>query len=112
MGFWEVLDELVVNHRILIDRPEGSPHPRFPESIYPLDYGYLDGTRGGDGSGIDVWSGSNDQKKVVGVIITIDLLKSETEIKILIGCTDEEVETALSYLNTYTQSGILVKREG
>jgi len=110
MGFWEALDELVEKHRIVIDRPEGSPHPRFPGSIYPLDYGYLDGTRGEDGSGIAVWRGSLDQKAVVGVIITIDLLKSETEIKILVGCTDEEVETALSYLNTYTQSGILVKK--
>jgi len=112
MGFWEALDELVEKHEIIIDRPEGSLHPRFPESIYPLDYGYLDGTRGGDGSGIDVWRGSLGQKAVVGVIITLDLLKSETEIKILIGCTDEEVEIVLSHLNTYTQSGILVKREG
>ncbi len=112
MGFWEALDELVGKHRIVIDRPEGSSHPRFPESIYPLDYGYLDGTSGGDGSGIDVWRGSMDHKAVVGVIITIDLLKSDTEIKILVGCTDDEVETVLSYLNSYTQSGILVKREG
>jgi len=39
------------------------------------------------------------------------LLKSDTEVKILVGCTDEEVEIVLRYLNSYTQSGILVKRE-
>ena len=111
MTFWDALDEIVEKHRIVIDRPEGSPHPRFPDSIYPLDYGYLDGTSGGDGSGIDVWRGSNNQKTVVGTIITIDLLKSDKEVKILVGCTDEEVEIVLRYLNSYTQSGILVKRE-
>ena len=111
MDFWEALDALVGKYALVIDRPKGSPHPRFPESIYPLDYGYLDGTGGGDGSGIDVWRGSVHETTVVGAIFTVDPLKAETETKILVGCTEEEIETVLRYHNTYSQSGILVKRE-
>ena len=33
-----------------IDRPLGSSHPRHPEMIYPINYGYVDGVIGGDGA--------------------------------------------------------------
>jgi inorganic pyrophosphatase len=53
-AFWLRLDELVAGCGLVIDRPKGSPHPRYPDFFYPLDYGYLDGTRSADGDGIDV----------------------------------------------------------
>ena len=31
-----------------IDRPPGSVHPRHPEMIYPVNYGYVDGVFAGD----------------------------------------------------------------
>ena len=52
--FWNHLTELVRSHPIVIDRPKGTTHPRYPSFYYPLDYGYLDGTSGGDGQAIDV----------------------------------------------------------
>ena len=52
--FWRALDALVAGSEIVIDRPRGSAHPRYPDVIYPLDYGYLAGTRAADGDGIDV----------------------------------------------------------
>jgi inorganic pyrophosphatase len=39
--FWCRLDDLVAHSRLCIDRPRGSPHPRYPAFVYPLDYGYL-----------------------------------------------------------------------
>ena len=42
--FWERLDALLAQSRIVIDRPRGSHHPRFPQIVYEIDYGYLDGT--------------------------------------------------------------------
>ena len=39
--FWKALDELVNSSEIVIDRPRGSAHPRFPNFIYKVDYGYL-----------------------------------------------------------------------
>lgn len=57
--FWTALDALVAQSRVVIDRPRGSAHPRYPHVVYPLDYGYLDGTSSMDGAGIDVWRGSD-----------------------------------------------------
>ena len=41
MDFWDALDQLTADSEIVIDRPKGSAHPRFPNFIYPVDYGYL-----------------------------------------------------------------------
>ena len=87
--FWQAIDELVSQSEIVIDRPKGSAHPRYPDYIYPLDYGYLKDTSAMDGSGIDVWVGSGE-KKVDALVCTVDLLKRDSEIKILIGCTAAE----------------------
>ncbi|MBQ8161536.1 MAG: GNAT family N-acetyltransferase [Clostridia bacterium] len=38
-----------------VDRPLGSAHPRHPEMIYPLNYGYVDGVCAGDGAEQDVY---------------------------------------------------------
>ena len=55
--FWDAIDKLVVESKIVIDRPRNSRHPRYSDFIYPVDYGYLDGTTSADGGGIDVWYG-------------------------------------------------------
>ncbi len=41
----------------------------------------------GDGQGIDVWLGSSGARGVTGVLSTIDLLKRDIEIKLLLGCS-------------------------
>ena len=51
--FWNALDELVETSEIVIDRPKGSIHPRFPDFIYRVDYGYLRDTSSMDGAGIE-----------------------------------------------------------
>ena len=48
--FWNALDELVNTSEIVIDRPKGSAHPRFPDFIYRVDYGYLKNTSSMDGA--------------------------------------------------------------
>jgi len=44
--FWTDVDSLVASSTVVIDRARGSGHPRSPEHIYPLDYGYLEKGRG------------------------------------------------------------------
>jgi inorganic pyrophosphatase len=61
-GFWQKLDQLVTTSNLIIDRPQGTTHPRYPTSIYPFDYGYLEGTKGGDEDGIDVCEQWNNSK--------------------------------------------------
>lgn len=38
-----------------VDRPMGSRHPNYPEMIYPINYGYVDGIIGGDGKEQDAY---------------------------------------------------------
>ncbi|HEX2618646.1 MAG TPA: hypothetical protein VHL11_00830 [Phototrophicaceae bacterium] len=96
--FWMMLDSLVESSEIMIDRPRGSTHPRFEGWVYPLDYGYLAGTTANDGGGIDIWIGSGEQR-VVGIINTIDFVKRDAEIKILLGCTEAEIEMVLAFFD-------------
>ena len=108
--YWTALDELVKRHRIVVDRPKGSSHPRFPDSTSPLDYGYLDGTVSGDGCGVDVWLGSLPDRMVQAVICTVDLIKGDVETKLIMGCKEEEIKTAVSTHRSYSQSAILVRK--
>ncbi len=108
--FWNALDELVNKSTIVIDRPKGSAHPKFPDFIYCVDYGYLNNTASMDGAGIDVWVGS-DGKRIDAVICIVDLLKRDSEIKILIGCTEEEKkEVYRTHNETSYMKGIMIRR--
>ena len=108
--FWNALDELVNNSEIVIDRPKGTPHPKYPNFIYKVDYGYLQNTSSMDGAGIDVWVGSAE-KKIDAIICTVDLMKKDSEIKILIGCTEEEKAIVYETHNeTEFMKGVLIRR--
>ena len=109
-AFWQSLDKLVAESKIIIDRLKGSPHPKYPSFIYPLDYGYLENTTAMDGGGIDVWKGSGGDY-VDALICTVDLLKKDSEIKILVGCSEEEKLLALkSHNDSEFMRGILIRR--
>ena len=93
------MQQLVRTTSLIIDRPQGASHPRYPEMIYPLDYGYLENTISGDGGGIDAWLGSlntgmndNTRKTLKGILCTFDTLKRDAEIKLLIGCSEEDIQ--------------------
>ena len=108
--FWKALDELVSNSEIVIDRPRGSAHPRFPNFIYKVDYGYLKNTSSMDGAGIDVWIGSGD-KKIDAIMCIVDLMKRDSEIKILVGCTeDEKLDIYKTHNETQYMKGVLIRR--
>ena len=63
-----------------------------------------------DGAEIDVWVGS-DEKKVDAIMCIVDLMKKDSEIKILIGCTEEEKEIVYETHNeTPFMKGVLIRR--
>jgi inorganic pyrophosphatase len=72
-----------------------------PDMVYPLDYGYLAGTTAGDGEGIDVWIGSLPGHAVTGIACTADTHKRDAEIKVLLGCTAEEMAAVQRFLNAH-----------
>lgn len=108
--FWRALDSLVDNSEIVIDRPKGTAHPKYPDFIYKVDYGYLKNTSSMDGAGIDVWIGSGE-KKIDAIMCIVDLMKRDSEIKMLIGCTEEENQIVYQTHNeTEYMKGILIRR--
>ena len=108
--FWDYIDKLVADSEIVIDRPQNTAHPRFPDMIYPVDYGCLENTTSMDGGGIDVWRGTDNNNAVDAVICTVDLYKRDSEIKILIGCTEDEKQTIMDFLNSKMMRGLLIRR--
>ncbi len=110
--FWSLLDELVSTHEIVIDRPKGSPHPQYSDYIYPFDYGYLKGTSSSDSDGIDVWIGTAIGKGVTGIISSVDIVKADSEIKVLYNCSSEEINHIYNEHNRSSgMKGILNIRE-
>jgi inorganic pyrophosphatase len=108
--FWEYAVLLVSASEIVIDRPGGSSHPRYERIVYPFDYGHLAGTTGSDGDGIDIWRGSLQDIRVTGVIVTIDIVKRDAELKLLVGCTSDEARFALTTHQSYSQAALLFPR--
>jgi inorganic pyrophosphatase len=109
--FWKALDELVSSSEIVIDRAKGSAHPNYPDFIYRVDYGYLKNTTSMDGGGIDVWVGTDKSKQIDAIMCIVDLKKRDSEIKILIGCTEEEKKIVYQTHNeSQYMKGILLQR--
>ena len=70
--FWLSILTLAATHPVVIDRPKGTAHPRYPDFLYPVDYGYLEGTTSIDQGGIDIWRGSLTGSIINGIICTVD----------------------------------------
>lgn len=110
--FWQAIDKLVAESELVIDRPKGSRHPRYPDIVYQVDYGYLKGTASMDGGGIDVWKGTTENPAVDAVMCIVDLMKRDSEIKLLVGCTEEEKNIVYQFHNeSVYMKGILIERK-
>ena len=109
-AFWTHLEALVTSSELVIDRPRGSAHPRHPSIVYPLDYGYLKGTSGGDGAAIDVWRGSLAKGHLDAVVCTVDLEKRDAEVKLLLGCTPAEKQVICEFHRSAWTAALLVER--
>ena len=108
--FWNIIDEMVATHKIIIDRPKGSLHPKW-NWVYEANYGYLEGTTANDGEGIDVWVGTSENQTANAIICIVDGMQNDSEIKILIGCTEEEISLIYARHNKFdSMKGILIKR--
>ncbi len=108
---WATWERLIRRQGITIDRPRHHPHPQYPRIIYPLDYGYVNGTRSTDGEAVDVFVGTAETG-LVGAILTADYRQGDREVKFLYRCTPTEVYTAHGFINFDRQllEGLLVLR--
>ena len=111
--FWMLMDQLIEGGEFVVDRPKGSRHPEHRDIVYPLDYGYITGTLAPDGEGVDLWLGSEPEKGLCAIVVTVDALKRDTEIKLLIGCTASEAACIDAFYNAYEgMKGLLIWRKG
>ena len=109
--FWASIDTFVKNSEVITNRPKDSHHPNYNSIIYPVDYGYLKDTSSMDGSGIDVWIGTCEHNSVDALICTIDLIKKDSEIKLLLNCTEKEKDSIMEFHNNNPyMKGVLVRR--
>ncbi len=111
MTFWDTLQKLVDSREVVIDRPKDSVHPRYSEYVYPFDYGYLKDTTASDGGGIDCWIGSVGCTDVSGIVTVVDPVKGDSEMKILLGCTKEDMDSILECHQRGKMSGLLMINE-
>ena len=109
-SFWTHLDTLIRSSALVIDRPKGFSRAHAPSAIYPLDYGYLQGTSSSDGEGIDVWRGSLPEGYLDAVVCTVDVQKRDAEMKLLLGCTTAEKHAICHFHQSAVTAAILVER--
>ncbi|MCR5448414.1 MAG: inorganic diphosphatase [Solobacterium sp.] len=98
-----------------IDRPLGSQHPRFPDMIYPVNYGYVEGVIAGDGQEQDVYVFGSDKplKTFEGKVIAVYHRLNDAEDKWIVSVdgtdyTDEEILQAIHFQEQYFE-GVLVR---
>ncbi|MDH6367969.1 inorganic pyrophosphatase [Breznakia blatticola] len=108
--FWQKLDTIYLSSKLVVHRAKDSAHPKYRNLIYPVNYGILEDT-GGDGlREIRVFKGSMS-KGIQGIIVGADILKRDCEAKLVVGCTEEEIEAILMMLNqTEHQKTVLLRR--
>ena len=77
----------------IIDRPTGSSHPRHPEMIYPINYGYVDGVFAGDGAEQDVYVFGTDQplEKYTGKVVAVYHRLNDNEDKWIVSLNGETI---------------------
>lgn len=104
MDYDDVLGTIVSG---TIDRPLGSTHPRHPEMIYPINYGYVDGVFAGDGAEQDVYVFGSDQplKSFTGKVIGVYHRLNDNEDKWIVSLNGESIcsEDILDAINFQEQ---------
>ena len=64
-----------------------------------------------DGGGIDVWHGTNAGAGLIAVIVTVDMVKRDSEIKLLIDTTEDEIAYVDGFHNNSDKmKGLLIRR--
>lgn len=104
--FWQKLDSLILSSNVVISQEKGTHHPKYLNMVYPVDYGFLEDT-----NEIKVFKGSEKRSVVDAVMVVADILKRDLDVKLLWGCTPEEEEQILRFINqTDYQKGMLIRR--
>lgn len=90
---------------VVVDRPMGSAHPRYPELIYPINYGYIPNTLAADGEPEDAYILGMDHPvaSFTGQIIAKILREDDAEFKWVVAPAEERFTQEQIYHAVYFQ---------
>ena len=104
---------------VIVDRPLGTAHPRHPDILYPVNYGYVPGILAPDGEEQDAYILGVDRPVEVfsGKVIAIIHRWDDVEEKWVVApeglrFTKAEIESAVSFQERYFQSEIISMEGG
>ena len=93
---------------VYVDRPLGSRHPKYPELIYPINYGYIEGLSAGDGEEQDAYILGIDLplSRFSGRVIAIIHRSNDVEDKLVVapdgvGFTKEQIIELTAFQERY-----------
>ncbi len=99
---------------VTVDRPMGSAHPEYPELIYPVNYGYVEGIPAPDGEEQDAYILGVDLPlpRFTGELIAILHRADDCEEKWVVApaglCfTPEEILTAVSFQEHFFHTTVM-----
>lgn len=107
---------------VTVDRPLGSSHPDYPDMIYPVNYGYVEGVTAPDGEAQDAYIlGINEAvSSFTGVVVGIICRENDVEDKwvvvpeSLLGtsvCWECNIKHAVEFQEQYYKSKLYPKYE-
>ena len=104
--------------KVTVDRPLGSRHPKYPDMVYPLNYGYIEGIIAGDGEEQDAYILGIDAPLDVfeGEVIAVIRRKNDAEDKWVVAkkgkkFTKEEIIAATLFQEQYFDSEVELIKE-
>lgn len=101
---------------VKMDRPLGSAHPRHPDMVYPVNYGYVPDVIGGDGEEQDAYVLGVDVplETFTGDVIAVIHRLDDVEDKWVVApagstFTAEEIRRAVWFQEQYFHSEIILR---
>jgi inorganic pyrophosphatase len=100
---------------VIVDRPLGGYHPDYPDTYYPINYGYIEGAMAADGEEEDAYIlGVNEPiSKFTGKVIAVISREDDIEQKLVVApdgvsFTKEEIEKLTYFQEKYFASKIVL----
>ena len=101
--------------KVIIDRPLGSRHPVYRDTVYPLNYGYIEGLTAGDGEYQDAYVLGVDHaaEAFTGRVIAVIHRLNDVEDKLVVApdgveFSQEEIEEQVHFQVRYFKHSILL----
>lgn len=102
---------------VIVDRPLGSCHPKYKHTIYPVNYGYIEGIMAPDGEEQDAYILGIDTpiNKFTGIVISKIHRYDDLEEKLVVApkgmiFSKEEIEEKVSFIEHFFKTEIIMTK--